>query len=94
MNAAAVVLLAFLRPLFLRLFLPRDVQDSMVPSLQTMGTAAFFKYAVACVLVHHVMLFSLEFFSLAHIGMLLLRMVTSMALTIACVMAVEGIVKK
>ena len=94
MNAAAVVLLAFLRPLFLRLFLPRDVQDSLVPSLQTMGTASFFKYAVACVLVHHSMLFALEFFSLAHIGLLLLRMVTSMALTLACVMAVEGIVKK
>ena len=94
MNAAAVVLLAFLRPLFLRLFLPRDVQDSLVPSLQTMGTASFFKYAVACVLVHHTMLFALEFFSLAHIGLLLLRMVTSMALTLACVMAVEGIVKK
>ena len=89
-----MVLLAFLRPLFLRLFLPRDIQDSLVPSLQTMGTASFFKYAVACVLVHHTMLFALEFFSLAHIGLLLLRMVTSMALTLACVMAVEGIVKK
>ena len=94
MNAAATVLLAFLRPLLLGLFQPRDVQDSMVPSLQTMGASSFFKYVVACVLVHHSLLFALEFFSLAHVGTLLLRMVMSLALTVVCIMALEGIVKK
>ena len=31
MNAAATVLLAFLRPTFLRLFVPRDTLDTLVP---------------------------------------------------------------
>ena len=42
MNAAATVLLAFLRPLFLRLFTPRDTLDSIVPSLKSMGIRRVF----------------------------------------------------
>ena len=37
MNAAATVLLAFLRPTFLRLFVPRDTLDTLVPAIRTMG---------------------------------------------------------
>ena len=73
MNASATVLLAFLRPVFLRLFVPRDTLDS---------------------LIHHAMLLAIEFFSFAHIGTLLLRMVASTLLTVTCIMAVEGIRKK
>ena len=36
MNAAATVLLAFLRPTFLRLFVPRDTLDTLVPAVRTM----------------------------------------------------------
>lgn len=94
MNAAATVLLAFLRPTFLRLFVPRDTLDTLVPAIRTMGISPFLKYLVASVLVHHGMLLTLEFFSFAHIGALLLRIVTSTLLTVACIMAVEGIRKK
>ena len=92
MNAAATVLLAFLRPIFLRLFVPRDTLDTLIPAVRTMGI--FLKYLVICVLVHHGMLLTLEFFSFAHIGTLLLRVVTSTLLTVTCIMAVEGIRKK
>lgn len=94
MNAAATVLLAFLRPTFLRLFVPRDTLDTLVPAIRTMGISPFLKYLVASVLVHHGMLLTLEFFSFVHIGALLLRIVTSTLLTVACIMAVEGIRKK
>ena len=89
MNAAATVLLAFLR-----LFVPRDTLDTLVPAVRTMGISPFLKYLVASVLVHHGMLLTLEFFSFVHIGALLLRIVTSTLLTVACIMAVEGIRKK
>ena len=75
MNAAATVLLAFLRPTFLRLFVPRDTLDTLVPAVRTMGISPFLKYLVASVLVHHGMLLTLEFFSFVHIGALLLRIV-------------------
>ena len=91
MNAAATVLLAFLRPLFLRLFTPRDTLDSIVPSLKSMGIASFLKYLVVSVFVHHFMLLTLEFFSFTSIPLLLLRVVSSTILTITCIMAVEGV---
>ena len=94
MNAASVVLLAFLRPLLLRLFAPRDLTGNYAPSPRTMGTGAFLKYATACVLLHHAVLLSLDYFSAAHFGLLALRILASTALTLACTLAVEGIRNK
>ena len=93
MNAAATVLLAFLRPTFL-LFVPRDTLDTLVPAIRTMGILPFLKYLVVSVLIHHGLLLTLEFFSFAHIGTLLLRIAASTLLTVTCIMAVEGIRKK
>lgn len=94
MNAAASVLFAFLRPALLRLFAPRDMLDTLVPSIRTMGVSSFLKYLVFGVLVHHALLLTVDFFSFAHIGTLLLRIAASTLLTVACIMAVEGIRKK
>lgn len=94
MNAAAAVLLAFMRPLLLRLFVPRDTLDVLVPAVHSMGVFPFLKYLIAGVLVHHGMLLTLEFFSFAHVGVLLLRILASTLLSVACLMAVEGIKKK
>ncbi|WP_373837136.1 rod shape-determining protein MreD [Bacteroides heparinolyticus] len=91
MNAAAAVLLAFLRPVFLRLFIPRDTLDGIVPTVRAMGFSPFLEYLVVGVFVHHGMLLVVEFFSLAHIGALFLRIATSTLLTVGCIMAVEGI---
>lgn len=91
MNAAATVLLAFVRPFFLRLFLPRDAAEKFVPSLRAMGMASFSKYTVVCVLSHHAVLLALDYFSVAHVGLLLLRIVASAALTTCCILALEGI---
>ena len=90
----ATVLLAFLRPTFLRLFVPRDTLDTLVPAIRTMGILPFLKYLVVSVLIHHGLLLTLEFFSFAHIGTLLLRIAASTLLTVTCIMAVEGIRKK
>lgn len=94
MNAAATVFLAFLRPVLLRLFTPRDAVESFVPAVRAMGISPFLKYLSFSVLVHHAVLLSIEFFSFAHLGTLLLRILSSSVLTVACVMAVEGIRKK
>ena len=83
-----------LRPVLLRLFTPRDTVESFVPAVRTMGISPFLKYLSFSVLVHHAVLLSIEFFSFAHLGTLLLRILSSSVLTVACVMAVEGIRKK
>lgn len=94
MNAAASVLLAFMRPLLLRLFIPRDTLDVLAPAVHSMGVSPFLKYLIASILVHHGMLLTLEFFSFAHLGTLLLRILASTLLSVACLMAVEGVKKK
>lgn len=93
MNAAATVMLAFVRPLLLTLFTPRDNPDSLVPSFKSMGVASFLKYLIVCVFVHHFVLLTLEFFSFTSIPLLLLRVVSSTILTVTCIMAVEGVRK-
>jgi len=93
MNTSAAVLLAFVRPLFLRLFAPRDGLENTAPSFKSMGNSPFFKYLIACVFVHHMVLLTIEFFSFTSASALLLRMIFSTLLTVTCIMAVEGIKK-
>lgn len=89
MNASAFVLMAFIRPTFLRLFTPRDTYDSFIPSKKVMGSASFMRYLVVCVLIHHVALLSIESFSFISFGMLCLRILLSTVLTIICIVAIE-----
>lgn len=93
MNTAAAVLLAFVRPLFLRLFAPRDGLENASPSFKSMGNSPFIKYLIACVFIHHMALLTIEFFSFTSASTLLLRMVFSTLLTVTCIMAVEGVKK-
>ena len=86
--------LAFLRPTFLRLFVPRDTLENIVPSIKSMGIVPFLKYLIVSVFIHHAILLTIEFFSFAHIGTLLLRIVASTLLTVTCIMAIEGVKKK
>ena len=90
MNAAASVLLAFLRPFILLLYIPRDVQGDFVPSFRTIGVAPFLKYAATGALLHSLVLLTLEYFSFTAWWMLLLRVLLCSLLTTACILAIEG----
>lgn len=91
MNAAAAVFLAFIRPTLLRLFVPRDANDTFTPSIHSMGLSSYVKYLSMCVLFHHLLLFTIAFFSLASPLELLLRILSSGLLTVVCLLAVEGL---
>ena len=93
MNAAATTLMAFSMPYFLRLFMPRDLLESIVPSFKSMDISPFFKFMLASVFVHQCALLSIEFFSFASLPLLLLRIFSCTALTCLCLMAVEGVRK-
>ena len=94
MNAAAAVLLAFMRPVLLRLFVPRDMVESIVPAIRTMGMSPFLKYVSAGVLIHHGMLLLMEFFSLSAWAMLVVRIFTSTLLTVGCIIAMDGVSRR
>ena len=91
MNAAACVALALARPLFLRLFTPRDMLESIVPSFKSMGIFSFLKYSIVCVFTFLAILLTIEFFSFSTLGMLLVRILSSCALTVVCIMAIESV---
>ncbi|MEG1685575.1 MAG: rod shape-determining protein MreD [Bacteroides sp.] len=93
MNAAALVLLAFVRPTILQLFSPRDVFDDMEPSFKTMGVGSFIRYTIVCVILHHATLLTIESFSFFSLPVLLLKIVLSAGLTVLCIIAIEGIKK-
>lgn len=90
MNAAATVMLAFVRPLFLRLFTPRDNQE-IIPSIKNLGFSSYLKYLLVAVFTHHMLLFTIAFFSFSDVQTLLIRIVGSTILTIICIVAIDGI---
>ncbi|MBO7417500.1 MAG: rod shape-determining protein MreD [Bacteroidaceae bacterium] len=95
-NASACVLLAMLQPIYLNLFIPRELQDepSVEPSLKTLGWVGFMKYALFCVFTHHLVVLALEYFALTDMVGMLTRIVGCMALTILVVLIFELIRRK
>ena len=90
-NAAACVLLAMMQPIYLNLFIPRDQQDerSLLPSVSTLRWEGFLKFALFCVLTHHSTLLVLEFFSVADIWGLVLRVFGCTLLTMFVILVFE-----
>ena len=88
-NAAASVLVAFMRPDLLRLFSPRDEYENFEPGIYTLGVWGFVRYAVVMCLLHHAALFFLEAFSFVNFGYMSLRILCSTLLTVLLVMSIE-----
>jgi len=93
MNAAAATFIAFIRPLFLRLFTQRDSTDEFIPAIKTIGTSSFVKYVIMCVLFHHTTLLMIESFSLFDLNTLLIKIGASSLFTVLCIMGIEGLNK-
>lgn len=95
-NAAACVLLAMLQPVYLNLFIPRELQNerSLDPSLDTLRWDGFMVFALFCVLTHHIAVVTLEFFSVNDIGGMLLRIVGCTILTMLFILMFELLRRK
>jgi len=90
-HAAASTALAFVRPALIRLLYIRNEGEPFTPSIQSMGIAAFRGYVLLGIVLHHCIVFILEYFSFAHPLQLALSIVSSTILTLFFVMAVERI---
>lgn len=62
-HASAVLTMAFARPYILKALRPREGYESIVPSINNMGFSKFLMYSILLILVHHLWLFSLLYFS-------------------------------
>ena len=92
-NAAATTLLAFVRPLLLKLFTPRDNADDFSPSIHSMGMGPFVRYITFAILIHQSALILLLTFSLAQPLTILLKTVSTTLSTGLCILAIEGVRK-
>jgi rod shape-determining protein MreD len=83
LHAAACVLLAFVRVLFISITVQKDGFDNdPEPTLSIMGFRWFFTYASILTLFHHFFLFNLEVFQLSEIQYTLSRFLLSSIFTV------------
>ena len=87
-HTSATVLVAFLRPYIMRLVASRENLEKPYPSIASFGSA-YYLYAAVLIVIHHLMLFSLEAFSFAHTGMVLLKTLCSAIFTFVLVICIE-----
>ncbi len=88
-NAAATTLIGFLcRPVQSLFFMVDDYNDQ-TPGLRLLA-GGFMKFAISIILIHHIVLISVESFSYFNIKFVLLRIVLSAILTSILVFAFEG----
>lgn len=91
LHAAACVLLALVRVLFISVTVQKDGFDNEPePTLSIMGFRWFFTYAIILTLIHHTFLFLLEAFSFLDLIFILQRVLTSTIFTV-CLMLITGL---
>ena len=83
LHAAASVILAFVRVLFVSVTVQRDGFDAEPePTLGNMGFRWFLTYSTVLILIHHFCLFTLEVFRFSEIQYTLLRFLSSSLFTL------------
>lgn len=89
-HASATVLLAYLRPLILRLQLPPGAHENrIVLSIQGLGLGAFIRYTFVLVLIHHTALFFIEAGNLTLFLPTLLRVMASAVFTTVSIVLIQ-----
>lgn len=88
--AASMTFLGFLQPYVFAMFLNRDSDEDLQPSMENFGFASFFYYAAILVVVYCAIFFTIETFSFFN-GLLWLECVGGSAmLTILLILAIEN----
>lgn len=88
--AAALTLVGLVTPLLLRTFTPDDkLEEEFTPSIKTMQWGVFLKLAVVVTLIHTLVFFLLETFSLFDALEILIKVGGSTALTVIFMMTFE-----
>lgn len=88
-NATATTIVATLRKPLLRLFFTKEEFEEFVPSIHS-APGAFFKFSLVAVSLHQIVLFSLEALSLFNFNILLLRLISSIVLTMTILISLDG----
>lgn len=90
MNAAATTVVAAFRKDIMGLFFEREGYDDFVPGINT-GAGPFVRFTVFMVLLHLMLLFFIESFTLFNLKNTLLRIGTSSVVTIPLIIALDSL---
>jgi hypothetical protein len=86
LNASSLVFFAFIRPLVFNSFRPREGYDTLKsPTLKDMGASWFYTTFVLLLSAYLLWYFTLEFFRLSEILLILRNLVSSLFITLICV---------
>lgn len=91
MNAAAATCLAFVRTPMLRLVTLRDMDESFLPGIDTLGMSSFFRFVLLASALFCTFLLLIDTFSFFDLGRLVLRILSSTTATIVCIFCAESI---
>ena len=94
LNAAATVFLAFMRPFIIGITTRKsDVEDKNAPTVTEMGLQWFAVYALLLLLLHNLVLFWLEAFSIKLLGLVLAETLLSAPVTLLLIIIIIYIFK-
>lgn len=92
MNTLASVVLCGARPVIFTLYSSHDdVSEVAAPSMRTMGTGPYLKYALSMVVLYCLLVYVIEAFGFFDIGRLVLRIVASSIFTGILIVAIDSI---
>ncbi|MDD3901632.1 MAG: rod shape-determining protein MreD, partial [Dysgonamonadaceae bacterium] len=77
----------------IKLIYTRDAYDELTPSINT-DSKSFIRLSISLVLLHQILLFLIESFTLFNIELTLLRIVSSSILTLLIIFAVDALFGK
>ena len=91
MPAAASTFIGFIRtPLLERFVDMRELPEGSVPSYRAFGYIKFMRYAFVIVVIHHILLFTIEAFSFFQPGMMIIRMLSCIMLSSLLIFIIEA----
>lgn len=89
MAAASLTLIAFIQPVVLELFLDRESEEDLKPSVKTLGWLKYCAYAFFLLFVYSLVFFALEMFAFSNILQWLFCALASFALTCIFIVVIE-----
>jgi rod shape-determining protein MreD len=90
MHAAATTLVGLLNGPVISFFMGKDLPEGVSPSYKTFGFGGFFRYVLSIVVIHHIVLFMIESFTLFDPLFLAIRIGMSVVATVVLICTIEA----
>ncbi len=90
MHAAATTLVGLLNGPVISFFMGKDLPEGVSPSYRIFGFGGFFRYVLSIVVIHHIVLFMIESFTLFDPLFLVIRIGMSVVATVVLICTIEA----